>query len=356
MSFLDDTVRTIEFRYDVIAREGTKLGEVECVKGEVSMHSLARIKSLANFVIREKEAKDIDFLNDLIAPYMITTNASGEKKEYPLGQYLMSSPERRLENKEVFRDITAYDMCQILAEDRLTKRLYLPMGSNYVDNITRLIHSAGIMRVHIDPSPAFTKRDREFELGEDRLSIVNQLLGEINYTSLFSEPNGRLRAKPYILPSMRSIEVIYQGDNYDLTTKDQVVDELDLFSVPNYWLVVVSNPDNQPLVSHHENNNPLSLTSTVSRKRRIVDFRQIEDIADQETLDSYTRRIATQNGVYQRVSFTTALNPAHWYGTSVFIDNEDLDISGKYIEQEWSMPLQAGAKMQHLARRSIYEF
>ena len=62
-----------------------------------------------------------------------------------------------------------------------------------------------------------------------------------------------------------------------------------MYGVPNVVIRYLDNPDGPPLRSIYKNDNPESIVSTVRRGRQIVDVESVEDIADQDTLDAYTR-------------------------------------------------------------------
>ena len=96
------------------------------------------------------------------------------------------------------------------------------------------------------------------------------------------------------------------------------------------------------------------ITSTVSRGRTIVDYREIDNIADQEALDAYVQRIAfNASQVYGYVNFETALMPMHSYSDVLTLEYSKLNLSGKYSETNWTLPLEAGAMMMHEVRRIV---
>lgn len=326
-----------------------KIGELSSVKGSVALDSLAEIKRTGRFTINEIEAKDIDFLNDRLRPIVII-----DDKEYRLGTFLLPSPTRKTQNGIITRDIEAYDVLQILREDRITNRLFYKKGSRYEDVVRQLVNSAGIKNVLIERTDSVLKRDREFEIGTSKLDICNQLLRETNYTSLFTDENGIVKAKKYILPNARAIEISYLANEFDITVRDSAVDEYDLFNIPNVWVIVVSNGETDPMRAVYRNDNPADKTSTVARSRNIVDYREVSDIADQTTLNNYIKRIAyDSSNIFRKIQFETLINPVHEYGTCIYIENKKLGIRDKYIETNWEIPLEVGGRMKHAGRRIV---
>ncbi|MDO5716065.1 MAG: hypothetical protein Q4P25_05760, partial [Tissierellia bacterium] len=254
----------------------------------------------------------------------------------------------------IYRNIEAFDPCQILLEDKLTDRLYVKKGSNYNTIIKQIVQSANIFKIQLIDNDYKVSRDREFELGTPKIDVVNELLSEINYTNIYSDETGTLIAKPYILPVMREIQHIYKVGIDAKIIYNTIKDDVDLFNLPNVFIGIVSNSEETPIVSKYINSNPASPISTVSRNRNIVEVINVNDIANDKILDGYIKRVAYEksNG-HSNVEFETLNEPNHSYGDCIYLEEKELNISHKYIEMEWSMDLTAGGKMKHKARRII---
>ena len=347
------TSRLIDFRYELLNRNDLVKGEIDVLSGSVSFNSLAEIKRTGQFQIKENILQDIDYLNDRIRPVVILDGV-----EYPMGVFLIPSPSRAKTEKGIIRSIEAYDKTQILKEDKLLDRYFIKQGTNYIKIIVQLINSAGISQTIIPESELFLARDREFEPGTSKLEIINKLLNECNYTSLYSDEIGYLRANKYILPNLREPTLRY--NDYEILNAENMKvsnstrDELDFFNIPNIWVAVASNAENISYKSIYENDSVTSLTSTVSRGRKIVRYEVLSDIANQETLDNYVKRLAyNSTNQYRKISFETLINPKHSYSDCVLVEDEKLGINAKYIETSWEFSLEAGAKMKHEGRRVI---
>lgn len=337
-----------KIRYELLNRHDIKIGELTATGGSITFNSEAEIKRIANFTV--KETNDIDWLNDRIRPVFCLRMPDGGWAEWPLGVFLISSP-RRTEKNVIMREIEAYDPCVILKEDKFDNRYLIPTGMTYTAAITQILNDAGITKVNITAHDGTIGADKEFEIGTDKLSAVNQLLGEINYTSIWVDTNGYFVARPYIIPSERDAEYEYRTDDLSII-EHGATEEVDLFGVPNKWVVVCSTPDKAVLVSQYVNDLPTSRTSTISRGRVITDFRQVDDILDQETLDEYTKRIAYNDSwVYEKLNFSTLPMPHHDYLNCLYIDHKLLGAASKYIETSWTIDL--NGQMTHNCRRVI---
>lgn len=344
----------VKFRYDLLNKHDIKIGELAVQAGSVALDSLAEIKRTAEFTVKEQEGNDIDWLSDRIQPVFCLRMLDGGFAEWPVGVFLIASPTRKDHGKMVKRDIEAYDTSLILVEDCFDNRYRIAAGTKYVTAITSILNGAGIWKINIADHPGTIGSDKEFEIGTTKLQAVNQLLYEINYTTLWVDENGYSIAQPYILPSGRESEYDYRNNDLSIIHPGSVQEE-DLFAVPNKWIRVVSNPEKAPLVSRYTNDLPTSKTSTINRGRVIVDYETVDDIYDQTTLDDYTKRSAYEaSQIYGKFDFSTALMPHHSFCNCLFIEHSRFGIANKYMESSWEMELRAGGNMTHSCRRVMH--
>ena len=354
MLFAKTGSRKVAFRYDLLDRDNQKITELKSViSGEVSFNSLAEIKRTAKFKIKEDE--QIDWLNDRIQPFILFKMPDNNWVEFSMGIFIMSSPTRVYEDNVIVRNVDAYDLSLILKQDKFTDRYSIGKGVRYYDVIIKILTGSGINinDINIQQTNKVLDRDIEFEIGTEKKIAINQLLTEINYTSLFVDENGIFTSYQYISPSERESEITYKDDEFSVLYPD-IQQELDLFDVANVFTVVASNPDTLPLSYTYTNDNANSITSTVSRQRKIVDYREIENISDMNTLENYVKRIAFEaSQIYGHVTFNTAIMPVHGYSNVLNLKNTKMGINDKYSETSWRIPLEAGGKMQHTARKVV---
>jgi hypothetical protein len=193
----------------------------------------------------------------------------------------------------------------------------------------------------------------EWEPGTPKLTIVNDLLAAINYESATYNEDGIFVGRPYVSPQNRTAAFRYATDSESVITGD-IDQSVDLFGVPNKWVVVVSDPDRPALIGTYTNTDPLSPTSTVSRGRTIVDYRTEQSAADQLTLDAQAARLAFEaSQVYESIEFDTALMPIHQNADVFEVEVDGLAVDSKFSEQSWSMSLKNGATMSHKVRKVV---
>jgi hypothetical protein len=278
---------------------------------------------------------------------------SGDVVEFPLGLFLLSTPPRHDSGEIITRQIEAYDQLQVASDHRVDNRYTVAAGTRYTDAIIQLIGGlyAGLNLV---PSASTLPVALDWDPGTAVLQIVNDLLGKINYRSLFFSSMGVAQVIPYVLPDQRPIDYIYADDDLSVTLPG-MDDAVDLFGVPNAWVVIVSEPDRAALMSEYANTSASSPTSTVNRGRVITKFvSQSMDAPDQTTLDALVRKMASDDSqVYRHFLFTTALMPMHEDSDVLQVQMSRLGINSRYVEQSWDMDLVAGGQMHHDARQVI---
>ena len=297
-------------------------------------------------------------IKEVIKSNTIYQNLPGQWLEYPLGIFLLSSPERIEEGDQVYRDIEAYDGTIILDQDKFIERYIVKAGSRYDQAVIKILEEAGITKYNIEQSNKVLSNDIEYEPGTPKIEAINDLLNSINYTPIWVDGWGYFTSSKYIAPSDRSIDYEYL-DNELSVIENGISEEYDLFNVPNKWLVTYENVDGGEdekvfLQSSYENKNPENPTSTVNLGRVIVDYRQVEDIADQSALDEYVKRIAFEaSQIYGKIKFTTAVMPFHSYMDIIRIRNITLGLDANYTETSWKIPLEVGGRMVHEGRRVV---
>lgn len=342
----------MEFRFDLLdGNERRKRSLTNIVDAEIAMSAFADIKRTGRFKMLEED--DIDFLNDRVQPYCMLRMPDDTWVEWSLGIFILSSPNRVEENRVIYREIEAYDGLIILKDDKFLERYTIEEGTNYVTAINDILDSAGIEKINIESSENVLNRAKEFEPGTEKLKAVNELLKEINWTTLWVDENGYYTSGRYRSPADRQATYSYKDDDKSILSPG-MSEDLDLVNVANSWVVVATNPEEEPMVSSYQNTNEESPTSTINRGRVIADYREIESIADQEALDAYVERLAfNASQVYGYLDFTTAINPLHSYSDVLDVRDRDLGIDDKYAETNWTMPLKAGSLMSHSVRKVV---
>ncbi|WNX85259.1 hypothetical protein RWV98_02995 [Agathobaculum sp. NTUH-O15-33] len=344
--FLSQRGRTVSYRYELLDKSDMYRRDLTTVINcTITYDAESDLKVSAN--IEMGDDQDVDYANDRIRVVCVV-QCGGERREYPLWTFLLSSPARESDGTVAERNIEAYSKLQVYADDKVESRHIVTRGTNVVNEVIRLL---GVKTYRLPASGLTLATDSEWEIGTPKLEIINGLLETINYTSLRVAADGYFEAEPYVLPADRTVDFAYIDDGVNLLGRS-VVDDFDLFSVPNVFVRYVDNPDADPLRSVYVNDNPHSPSSTIARGRRITSCEQVKDVADQATLDDLTRRAAsTASQIYSSVTFTTGAMPVHGFANIIRLRHGLLD--GKYEEISWELPCLAGELMTHTARKVV---
>lgn len=297
----------------------------------------------------------VNMLTDELQPVIIVNG-----QEYPLGVFRASTVGNRNRNYATLTNLEAYDRCWILKNNKIESVLHLAAGTKYTVAVEQLLTDCGIALRIVDPSDSVLKTDREdWEIGTDYLSIVNKLLEEINFAPIWFDADGIAHLERYRPLSERVIIHRY-GDMGRSGVFNPAMDdsetETDLFSTPNVFICICSNPElPEPMVATAENDNPSSVTSIFRRGMRIARCYTVDNVASQEELQEYADRLRNESMfTTQTVSFETFAEGGHGIGDTISIS--DHKIGGVYEETAWSITMQAGNMMKHTAKKEVSTF
>lgn len=335
-------MRRIEFGYEVL-RNGVVLTKLKALNASIRMESTAEIKTA--FTGTFKNNDKVNFLSDYIRPYIVINSARSN-----LGVFLATTPKEQMESGTTLVSIEAYDKGIILKQNGLLKPLHLSKGTKYTDAIRTLLAQNGMLEVICDNSPLTLQTDREdWEIGTSHLTIINDLLREINYNTIWFNRDGI----PVVArkKDLKTVNITYRADETSII-KDACTKELDSYEGYNTWIAKVDNPDyDEPLIATASNEDPISPLSVPSRGRRILaPVVSLDNIASQSALQDYVDNIRNQNmDAVEVAGFETALNPKHGVNDQLLLLHPNL--KGIYQETSWEMALDGNDSMMHKAKK-----
>jgi hypothetical protein len=254
----------------------------------------------------------------------------------------------------VTRAVDGYDQLQVYADEQIDDRYAVDVAANVVEAVEDLVASVLVPpATNVTPHAGTLVAAKEWPPGTTKLAIINELLGMVNYESLSFDEDGVAVLQPYRPPSEREPEYTYGADQHGLVFPD-VEQMMDLWRIANKWVLVVSEPDQPPLISTYTNSDPASPTSTVRRQRTITDYREEMEAVTQAVLDAKAARLAFEaSQVYETIPFTTGLMPIHSGNDLYRLVIPSLAVNANYAEHSWKLTLAAGVAMEHEARRVV---
>jgi hypothetical protein len=267
--------------------------------------------------------------------------------EQTCGTFIVSTPTSDIDECVKSIDVTCYSTLWPVQADGPDYRYFVGQGTNVVAEVKRILDKFGY-QYEIEDSDKVTSKGIEWEIGKSWLDIINDLLKSINFTALYVDFNGTYRARPYVLPKDRTIEIYYNSKDIYSILENEMKSELDLFGVHNKFVRYVNDP-NVDLVATYENKD--GPTGTVDRGITHTSF-DSADASDYDTLYEICKRdAAEETSIYHKVTIYTAINLEHLYSNCISLSH--YDVSGKFIETSWDIELETGGKMEHNLREAI---
>lgn len=295
---------------------------------------------------------DIDWLSDQIQPEIIIDGTA-----HPLGIFLPSTVQEssNISGTDLKTlQVQAYDRCWLIRDHYTESAQYFASGTNYLTAVETMLTAAGIALISATPTAAtLTEARQDWDIGTSYLTIVNQLLSEINYNPLWFNEQGMAMLEPAIVPSAENLDHIFDLRDPSVLVRPKIRRKTDVYSAPNVFICVCSNADkDDPMVATSENTNPQSPLAIQRRGRRIAKVVQVDNIASQNELQAYADRLRNESMITsETIQLTTGLLPGFGVGDVVgLIAGDQMDVC---IERSWSMDLRPGGNMQHTLEKVV---
>lgn len=342
--------RTITTRFDVL-RGGVTIGTIQPVGGNpsVSCDAAAEVKtSLAgSFIVPE----DVDLITDRIRPWLIIDGIPHACGVYNVATASLSVSESGTRSTA----IEGYDNGLLLQRYTILSKqdAYIAAGTRYDAAINALCVKAGVTSLQMDATNAVIATAREdWEIGDNLLTVVNDLLAEINYRSIWFDRDGTAHAEEYRRISTRTPDHIYKADRESIIARGYTR-TTDVWSNYNVFTAVVSSADaDAPMVATAANTNEQSKLSVQRRGRIAAPVVRLNNIASQAELQQYVNNLLYKAMMTnETVTIETALAPAHEVYDAVQLSGTEID--GLYEETGWEMELGYNGAMSHTLRREV---
>lgn len=344
-------IRSVSFRF-AVTRSGSDFAELIPLPGgapAIRMDESAAIKTSFSGTFAAPE-EDINLLTDEIRPYLIL-----DGEEYALGVFLPATvqPEENATTKSV--RIEAYDRCWLARDYRTEAMQYFAAGTNYISAVKSLLIETGNGTISATPTEhTLTEAREDWEPGTDYLSIINELLGEINYTQLWFDGRGVAMLHPFRSEvSASQIDHVLDETSVESLMLPTLKRETDLYAAPNVFTVICSNPDKSAgMTATAENTNPQSPLAIQKRGRRIVQVTNVDNCASQAELQLYADRLLTDSMLSGEViTVQTGLLPG--FGVGEITALRFGEIFAICRERAWTMQLDVGGTMTHTLERQV---
>lgn len=339
-------VRTYSFRAVAYSGNARKL-ELQ-VRGTPQIDGSEDSEIRTSMQIEIRPEPEFDYLHDEIRLFQIING-----RETPAGAFI---PVVRTQLRDLSGShdrLECYDRAYLLQQTRTEGILHLSAGETYLNAIEQLLLAAGVTMYVAEPTSAVLATDREdWQVGTSYLTVVDQLLSEINYAPISFDNSGVALLQPRQETSAAAIRhVITEGAGSTLVP--QIERETDLYGKPNVVVAICQNADlPEPLVATAENDNPASSLSILARGRRIAEIVYVDNVADQDALNAYAQRM-----IYEAMTASETVTVQ----TAALEDLRVGDVAalrygaveGIYQVAGFSMPLGVGQQTTLTLRRKV---
>lgn len=342
--------RELAFRYDIL-RNGADYATLDPVTGTmptIAMMDSGEIKTTLMGTFYDPGDR-VDWLTDEIRPTIIIDGVP-----HHLGIFLPGTVEFAENNTSRTLTVEAYDRCWRVQTRCAETLRYFAQGLNYLNVVVSLLTDAGITSVaKVNTSHTLVEDREDWNIGTSNLSIVNELLAEINYKQLWFDQDGTARLEPAAQAKAESIQHTFDDTNVRSLMIPGIRKSTDVYAAPNVFLCVCSNADKSgPMSAIAENTNPQSPLSLPRRKRRITQVINVNNIASQAELEVYANRMVTSSMLRgETISVETCLLPG--FGVNDVVGIQYGDYMAICVEKAWTMTMGVGGTMQHTLERVI---
>lgn len=204
--------------------------------------------------------------------------------EIPLGVFLISAAPEAWSATGRVLSLELLDRATVLDQDKVSESYTVDAATPILSAVAAVIASAGESIV-VDAEETMTlAAPMVWPAGTTKLQIVNDLLGALNYNSLWVDGLGAFQATPYVVPAQRSqMYELLNGTRRELIDGESSIyvqewsRDLDMFNVPNKVIAVQSATGDAPaLVGEYTNTDPASPFSYSARGRWITKTIEVE--------------------------------------------------------------------------------
>lgn len=355
----------MSYRFDIL-RNGIKVGELNGVEScsihfdaDANIKRSARLNCSASsfsMIVVGNNPKGIRLTFQLTAQFKgsnhlefnsFTDRIAPYYNDMALGQFMICSSPIAIDGKDKVYSFEMYDESFKLDQSKTSERYYIPSGTKYITAIEQILTSANILKTDIEDSDYVTNMAKEFEIGTSKLDIINSLLKEINYESLWFSSEGYAIARKET--TKLEPDFVYREGKYS-NIYESIKKNMDIYNVPNVFVGVVSTPDISLMTYRTVNDSPSSQLSTISRGYEVTTVYKLNDIASRDELVEYVEKKKLESmQVEEDVDITTSIEK-HEYKECVEL--EAAGIVGLYIEKKWDIDM-GNHTMRHTLERNV---
>lgn len=363
----NDKIHRTSYRFMRVNRAtGNEVERLTVLKGgTVTRNDDVRVKETA-------EAQVVGYMDlgpDLVRIYMEAEFADGSTQDAVLGTFLPVVPSRSINGWYSTSSVKMYGRLQELLDDRFSRPVTVPKGTNAVAKAREVCAQAGL-EVVSDASDYTVTDPRVYGVGAEqnnsetddtKLGMVNDLLDLAGFRSAFTDPMGRVVFRRYRDPGELPVSWSFE-EGPGARFEGVMTEERDITDAANHVVVRYGDVTDY-VVGEAWDTDPNSELSTVSRGRTITRAYSYNNLPPGKTASERqayaTQRAAsllsTAQSVIRRVRMTHVYAPVT-VNDVVSISFPSGDVEGSFQVRTQTIRLSGGcpieAEVRQFRRRS----
>lgn len=332
-----------------IWRNGGLFATTKPIRCSIECNYYNQVKLSSAMTIEDIEG--VNFRLDRFQPVMIL-NDKGIDYVFRFYQFKVKTAKKTINEYGTTWDLQLFDESCVLQDNSIGDRLAIKAGEKYMEVIINLLNKSGFNLIDIENTDKKFRYDRdEWEENENILTVVNQLLGEMNYRSLEPTIDGNLTSYKYQVPSLDQVEINYRSNSASVIFPGKVV-EYDDFKKYNRFIGYVSNPNIPQFYRFEYTNTDPGNPISAPNQGYIITAppRNFETISNQIELTAAVLKWADEvNDTYEKKEIETLIMPHHGIREIIAVDCKG--VSGVFVETAWSIDdFSHSGKMNHSLR------
>jgi len=316
--------------------------------GTVHRDNLADVHGTVDLTI----SRELAWGRDRVRPYMLLSSATAGVTgcRFNLGAYLLTTPERPLDQLPVTYSVTGYDQLHLL-QDNIGDSYSVAAGTNVLAAITAVLTAAGITAPILLDSTASAKTLATARTWPQTSSdsppwirVVNNLLSLIGYRGIWCDQDGAFRSGPYVPATGRPSEWTFAvGDlQVGIVAANRSV-AADVWGVPNWWRFIRNDMTAAPVEGagrYTTSNHAAGAASYVSLGRTVRAPVTYLDATSQADLVTQGNKIkAAAMSVPEVITARLSPLPIAWHWDVSTYSDAALGADRRGLCRSWSLPL-----------------
>ena len=287
-----------DFRYEALDKNLQNPKDITHIVegGSVTYDCLSRLQSACSLTMSLGADEDCEI--EAVRIYSIVNDV-----ENCLGTFYNKIPSRSFEDEVQELEIELYSTLIRLSTNCPDRKYFVPQGTNCINEVKRILQTLGYT-ANIPEANLYTNVDKEFELGEYYLDIINYLLNIAGFTPLYTDVYGTFEARPYVLPQNRPVDILLSQDDVNSVLENKQVSTIDTLSVPNKFIRYCSNSPEMDLVAVYTNTEGITGTGNTWVNANVE---EVNDIASYDVLYELCKKSCYEaTSLYHTVEISVA--------------------------------------------------